>query len=82
MLIFFRHITQMQATGYSLILMDMFIARNYDMMVWDYCQQNNMLTVAIPKSVCVSIRVLNLGPMCRYSFLMLFIMQTRYEFIY
>ena len=54
------------------------MAANYDLLVWEYCKENKLLTTAIPKSLCVSLRVLNMGPMSKYSSLMLFLMQTRY----
>ena len=54
------------------------MAGNYDLLVWEYCKEHKLLTTAIPKSLCVSLRVLNMGPMSKYCSLMLFLMQTRY----
>ena len=76
-IIFFRHLDETGKIGFSLILMDMFVTAKYDLCVWDYCKQNFLLTVVIPKCICVSMRIFNIGPMRKYSSYMLFLMQTR-----
>ena len=75
-----RHIDDMQRSGHALVIMDMFIAAKFDLFVWEYCKHHLLLMVALPKSICVSLRVFNMGPMCRYASYMLFIMQTRHVF--
>ena len=67
----------MGITGQAVICMDMLMSAHYDMVVWGCCKDNNLITVAIPKCLCDSIRMLNIGPMAKYSSMMLFIMQTR-----
>ena len=64
---FFRHLDDKGKSGFALILMDMFVAANYDLYVWEYCKTNFLLTVAIPKCICVSIRIFNMGPMRKYA---------------
>ena len=60
--------------------MDMFVTAKYDLYVWDYCKENFLLTVAIPKCICVSIRIFDMGPMRKYASYMLFLLQTRLLF--
>ena len=60
-----------------MLFMDRFVAVHFDYCVWKYCVANNILVSAIPRSVCLGQRAFNLGPMCRYSDLMLFYIQTR-----
>ena len=74
---YFRHLENKGFTGLSLIFMDMFISAHFDLFVWEYCKQNWLLTLAVPKSICVSLRVLNKGPMRKYASFMLFLMQSR-----
>ena len=72
-----RHLQQKDRDGFALVLMDMFLTAHFDLFVWEYCKDNFLLTLAIPKSICVSQRIFNIGPMRKYASYMLFIMHTR-----
>ena len=56
----------------------MFISRHLDFYVWQYCKENMLLAMAIPKSICVSLRIFDMGPMRKYASFLLFLMQTRF----
>ena len=58
--------------------MDMFISAHLDLYVWQYCKDNFLLAMAIPKSICLSLRIFNMGPMRKYASFLLFLMETRF----
>ena len=57
--------------------MDMFISSHLDLYVWQYCKEHLLLAMAIPKSIGVSLRIFDMGPMRKYASFLLFLMQTR-----
>ena len=56
----------------------MFISAHLDLYVWQYCKENCLLAMAIPKSICLSLRIFDMGPMRKYGSFLLFLMETRF----
>ena len=74
----FTHLDEKEQKGFAMIFMEMFISRHLDLYVWQYCKENFLLVMAIPKSICVSLRIFDMGPMRKYASFLLFLMQTRF----
>ena len=72
-----RHVEANKLEGDWIVLMDHFVARHFDLVVWTYSLEVECLSFSNPGSICNAQRIFNAGGIARYTGLMLFYINTR-----